>query len=176
MKCRLIACIIRTTRERQCLVHDDRLDSVAGGFNYFLQSMAMDQRKAAKEQKAGEIEQLVQGSLTLSTVVLTCSVGAPYGWTWGTRSWTGSTSGRCLSNTEWGRPVERESLSTLSVSQVVSTSLGGVWGIRFSGHHSIPTSAHIETLIVSLSGGSPQEGPKRVHPTPAPEQRIRSRR
>lgn len=48
------------TRERKCLTHDDRLDSVAGGVAYFLQSMAMDTRKAAEEQKRGEKDAVVE--------------------------------------------------------------------------------------------------------------------
>lgn len=47
------------TRERQCLRHDDRLDSLAGGVAYFMESMAMDQKKAAAAQKAGEVEELI---------------------------------------------------------------------------------------------------------------------
>lgn len=48
------------TRERNCLRHDDRLDSVAGGVAFFLKSMGMDQQKAAAEQKQGEAEELIE--------------------------------------------------------------------------------------------------------------------
>ena len=41
------------------LTHDDRLDAVAGGVGYLIDSMGMDQQKAAAEQKAGEQQELV---------------------------------------------------------------------------------------------------------------------
>lgn len=47
------------TRDRNCLGHDDRLDAVAGGVGYLIDSMGMDQKKAAAEQKAGEVQDLV---------------------------------------------------------------------------------------------------------------------
>ncbi|MDR3474498.1 MAG: phage terminase large subunit [Devosia sp.] len=47
------------TRDRNCLTHDDRLDAVAGGVGYLIDSMGMDQQKAAAEQKAGEQQELV---------------------------------------------------------------------------------------------------------------------
>ncbi len=48
------------TRERHCLTHDDRLDAVSGAVAYFMASMGMDQEKAAKEQKLGEIERTIE--------------------------------------------------------------------------------------------------------------------
>lgn len=48
------------TRERGCLTHDDRLDAVAGGVAHFMRSMAMDQRRAAEEQKRSEKAQLIE--------------------------------------------------------------------------------------------------------------------
>lgn len=48
------------TRERGALQHDDRVDSLAGGVAYFMQSLAADTRTAARAQKDAEMEQLTQ--------------------------------------------------------------------------------------------------------------------
>jgi hypothetical protein len=52
--------LTHVTRERQCLTHDDRLDAVAGGVAYYMQSMAVDTKKSARDQIAGEKEDLIQ--------------------------------------------------------------------------------------------------------------------
>lgn len=46
----------RITRDKDALVHDDRLDAVAGAANHFLQSLAIDQNKALEAQRAAEFK------------------------------------------------------------------------------------------------------------------------
>lgn len=48
------------TRERGCLAHDDRLDAVAGGVAYYMQSMAMDTARAVVEQIAEEKAEMIE--------------------------------------------------------------------------------------------------------------------
>lgn len=48
------------TRDRGCLSHDDRLDTVAGGVAHFLRSISMDVDKAKDDQIEVEKEQMIE--------------------------------------------------------------------------------------------------------------------
>lgn len=46
----------RITRDKDSLIHDDRLDALAGAVNHFVQMLAIDQQEALKRQQAAEWE------------------------------------------------------------------------------------------------------------------------
>lgn len=55
--------IARVTRERQALIHDDRLDALAGSARFWVESLAKDDLKAIAEAKKLEYDKMVRDPL-----------------------------------------------------------------------------------------------------------------
>lgn len=69
---RLIHQLARITRERQCLVHDDRLDAIECGVRYLIDSLAQDQETLNEEHALDEILNFSLGPNSIS-----CNLGSP---------------------------------------------------------------------------------------------------
>lgn len=55
----------KITRDRAALIHDDRLDALAGACNHFQQALAVDQRKAIEQAEKAEHEKFIRNPLGL---------------------------------------------------------------------------------------------------------------
>lgn len=53
----------RITRDRNCLIHDDRLDALAGAVRYFVQSLAKEEEKAQNKAKQDAYNKMVRNPL-----------------------------------------------------------------------------------------------------------------
>ena len=53
----------RITRDKNCLIHDDRLDALAGAVRYFVEALAKDEAKAATKAKQDAYNKMVRNPL-----------------------------------------------------------------------------------------------------------------
>ena len=53
----------RITRDRNCLIHDDRLDALAGTVRYWVQHLALDEQKEKIRNQQAAYNKMVQNPL-----------------------------------------------------------------------------------------------------------------
>ena len=53
----------RITRDRNCLIHDDRLDALAGSVRYWVQNLALDENKEKVKQQQAAYNKMIQNPL-----------------------------------------------------------------------------------------------------------------